>query len=195
MSAYVGPVLMIVAGMVLMSNNTTSPDAYQAARHVALQFIRRLKTRATIVFDFDETLFHPHTILDTEFTGERKFWYSDRRPVHIYKPIREIIDVLQVASSLGHRIIIITARPDTPHTKATIDANFRKRGMRYHQLYMSTNDDRDFKAHLRNRIDKSEWVALTIGDQWGDVRQPGRAHWIKLPDTHDRGLHTSLPQR
>lgn len=51
----------------------------------------------------------------------------------------------------------------------------------------------DFKAQIRQRLDSKNWVSLTVGDQWGDVRSPGRAQWIKLPDKHDRGLHMSLP--
>ena len=188
------PVLTILGGMVLLNSNTHEPNTYQIARRSAISYLRMLPQRSTVVFDFDETLFHPRTVIDTEYSGNREFWYSDRHPVHIYAPIHEMIDVLQVASSLGHRIVIITARPDTPATRATIMANFKRRDMHFDELHTAKQESTtDFKARLRHRLDSNNWVSLTIGDQWPDVRSPGRAQWIKLPDRHDRGLHMSLP--
>jgi len=108
-----------------------------------------LPEKSTVVFDFDETLFHPHTVIDTEYSGSRDFWYSDRHPVHIYAPIHELIDVLQVASSLGHRVVVITARPDTPATRASIISNFKRRGMHFDELYAAKQQSTsDFKAQI-----------------------------------------------
>ena len=189
------PLLTILGGMVLLNSNTHQPNAYQIARRSAISYLRMLPEKTTIVFDFDETLFHPHTVIDIEYSGTRDFWHSDRHPVHIYAPIHELIDVLQVASSLGHRIVLITARPDTPATRATINANFKRRGMRFDELYAAKEGSpSDFKARLRHRLNTKNPVSLTIGDQWGDVRSPGHAQWIKLPDKHDQGLHMSLPR-
>lgn len=193
MSHFVLPVTIIVAGMILLRSNTETPDAYGAARRVAIAYLRTLSSKHTVVFDFDDTLFRPRTVVDITYAGRRDFWYSDRHAVHIYAPIREIIDILQVATTLGHRVVIITARPDTQHTRTVVEENCKRRGLTVHALYMAPpRSDPSFKARIRRRIHADCPVALTVGDQWPDVSSPGEAHWIKLPDRRDRGLHMSL---
>lgn len=196
MSGIVLPILAVAAGMLLISGNGETVhrgSLYQKARRLALQYIKSVPRGAVIIFDFDDTLFHPHEVLDYEHTGARQTWGGDRRALPIYKPIHEMVDVLQVASAMGHYIVLITARHDNAYTRAVVNANFRRRGMKYNLFYAAqATADANFKAALRKQLAARYRVVLTIGDQWGDVKSPGQAHWIKLPDRHDHGMYSSL---
>lgn len=194
--SFAWPLIAVAAGMVLISSTPSEPDrqsSYQKARKLALQYLRKVPKGSVVIFDFDYTLFDPGIVIDQEFTGVRRIWNGDRRAIPIYKPITEIIDILQVAASMGHYVVLITARTDSAQTRAVVNANFRRRGMHYNLFFGAhENSTPTFKAELRKKLAERYNVVLTIGDQWGDVRAPGQAAWLKLPDRHDLALYSSL---
>ena len=184
------------AGLLLVMKERpprTRSELLDEARTKALSMLRSAPRGSIVVFDFDETLVHPEQITDWEHTGVRSVgWASERVRVPIYAPIHPIIDVLQVAARQGFRIVLITARYDNAHTRATVMANLRRRKLTVHEFHARpAGVGVGFKAELRARLAQQRPVALTIGDQWFDVNKPGNAHWIKLPDGRDVRLLAS----
>lgn len=189
-------VIAAAAGLLLVTKDRprSRSDLLDEARTKALQTLRSAPRGSIVVFDFDETLVHPDQIVDWEYTGMRTVgWASDRMRVPIYAPIHPITDVLQIAARLGFRIVLITARYDTPQTRATVLANMRRRRLTMHEFHARpAGVGVEFKAKIRARLARQRPVALTIGDQWFDVHEPGRAEWIKLPDHRDARLVSSM---
>ena len=187
------PLLVIFCGLILLTRHEPDGNALPKARQLALSIINRApRGGGCIIFDFDDTLFRPDVVVSHEFAGIRTRWNGDRRAVPMYATITEMTDVLQYAAARGFRIIVITARPDNATTRATVLANFRKRGLQMDEFHaMKPGQSSDFKARLRAEIARSEPIILTIGDQWMDVKEPGKADFIKLPNKTDGRLYAS----
>ena len=193
--------LLVLALLVLLTTRPRRPprDRRCELRRARRAAIRHLKTVAEmhpggiVVFDFDDTLV-TSVVTDVAHVGPRTWWHADRRRMPIYGAVYEMIDVAQVARRLGLRVYIITARRDSDSTRAVVDANCRRRGVAYDAILAAQPADRpEFKARLRARLAADVApVVLTVGDRWNDVREPGRAAWIKLPDAHDDAVHSSL---
>jgi predicted secreted acid phosphatase len=195
--SFVLPAIVLACGLVLVTHEARDPTPtfMSAARRAAMERISRAPKGSAVVFDFDDTLFDPHSVADTAHVGSRAYWNADRRAVPLYRPIVEMCDVLKFAVARGMYIVIITARPDNRATKQTVLHNFKKQRMQIQELPCSPHYPRhmNFKARLRQKLQLSRPIILTIGDQWGDVNEPDGYDWIKLPTKQEPLLVSSLP--
>lgn len=171
----------------------TVNDHLNRARTLAMGHIKRLPKGTMIVFDFDDTLFDPHTVIGYRHAGKREFWHGERRALPLYRPLQPICDVLKFAVAQGMYVTLITARPDTISTKQIILQNFKHQHMQLHELHCNPDypQNNNFKALLRRKIHTFRPIGLTIGDQWTDVNECDY-HYIKLPNTKEPMLHTTL---
>lgn len=188
-------VFVCIALSLLRRPSETAASAIQRARDLAMRHIGTCAPGSAVVFDFDDTLFDPHVVVDMIHAGTRPFWNGDRRALPLYRPIGPMCDVLRFAASRSMHIVVITARPDTPTTRAIILRNFRKHDLHIHEMHANPHypEHRDFKAAVRRRIqDAGRPVVLTIGDQWPDVADARGYPWIKLPSRTSPRMITSL---
>ncbi len=200
-TSYALPLTVFFAGLFLIVAKDNGADqvlTMDDVRSLAIQHISRLPKGTMIVFDFDDTLFDPHTIIDHAYAGKREFWHGERRALPLYKPVQHMCDVLKYASAAGMYITLITARPDTVTTKQVVLYNFQKQKMQLHEYHANSEypHGKDFKARIREKIQKFRPIGLTIGDQWGDIKVSGGRdppyHFIKLRSSRDPLIFTSL---
>jgi predicted secreted acid phosphatase len=199
MSGMLLPAALIVAGVVLLTSDSPSVEQPLArARRLATEILTSAPRGSAVVFDFDDTLFDPHAVIDHIHADSRDFSYGAvRKAVPLYRPIRPICDTLRFAVAHGMYVILITARPDNRLTRATVLANLRHQKLTIHELHASKDYPlhTPFKAKLRAQINQRRRIALTIGDQWGDVNAADGYHWIKLPTRREPLLLSSLPEK
>ena len=191
------PVGIFFAGLFLIVGKEESlvslPGELDRARKISIDCISKLPKGSIIIFDFDDTLFDPHTVIGYVHSGSRDFALGDRKAVPIYKPITQICDVLKFATAAGMFITLITARPNTNATKNIVMANFQKQRLKLHEFHANDNfpHHQNFKSVLRKHISLVRPIGLTIGDQWTDVNE-SHYDWVKLPTQRDPILYTSL---
>jgi len=155
------------------------------ARKGALKVLTSAVAGSAVVFDFDDTLFDPSVVVSRLRLDDGRY--------PMYAPITEMHDVLRDAAKRNMRIILITARPNSPHDRTAVEANMRQHGLPLDELHMNMHfpRHRNFKAAIRRDIQSRGTIALTIGDAWGDVNEPGGADWIKVPASTDLLLASS----
>jgi len=194
--SFVLPAVALACGLILITYESTDlkPDFMASSREIAMKLIARSPKGSAVIFDFDDTLFDPQTIIETAHVGTRAYWNADRKAIPMYKPIVEMCDVLKFAVARGMYIVLITARPDNHITKLTILHNFKKQRMQIHELHCNPHYPRhmNFKAKLRQKIKLQRPIVLTIGDQWGDVNESDGYDWIKLPNSREPLMLSSL---
>ncbi len=197
MSSIALPLGVFFAGLFLIVGKEESlvsiPGELDRARTLCVECISKLPKGSMIVFDFDDTLFDPNTIIGHVYSGGRDFAHGERKALPLYRPIVQICDVLKYAVSSGMYITLITARPNTNVTKSIIMANFSNNKMKLHEYHANDHYPklRNFKAVLRKGISIVRPIGLTIGDQWTDVNE-ANYHWVKLPTQKDPVMYTSL---
>jgi hypothetical protein len=198
MSSVALPLGVFFAGLFLIVGKEDSlvslPGELDRARKLCIEHISKLPKGSMIVFDFDDTLFDPNTIIGHVHSGSREFAYGERKALPLYKPIRQICDVLKYSSAAGMYITLITARPNTNLTKNIVMANFKNQHMKLHEYHANDHYPllNNFKAILRKNITLVRPIGLTIGDQWTDVNDSDTYNWVKLPNQKDHILYTSL---
>lgn len=185
----------LACGLILITQESSNLKTNTLAhyRELAMKLIAESPKGSAVVFDFDDTLFDPQTIMEYSHTGTRDYWNADRKAIPMYKPITEMCDVLKFAVAKGMYIVLITARPDNYMTKQTLLHNFKKQKMQLHELHCNPNYPRhmNFKSKLRQKIHVQRPIILTIGDQWGDVNETSY-DWIKLPNSSEPLALSSL---
>lgn len=197
MTSLVLPTAVFFAGLFLIVGKEqpaiSIPGELDRARELSIKHISRLPKGTMIVFDFDGTLFDPHTVIGHVHGGARDFALGDRKAIPLYRPITQICDVLKYAVSAGMYITLITARPNTAQAKQTILQNFKHQKLQLHEYHANESFPRlqNFKAVLRRKIAAHRPIGLTIGDQWTDVNEASY-HFVKLPTINAPLLHTSL---
>jgi hypothetical protein len=197
MSTFLIPLSVFFAGLFLIvgkeHSSVSVPGEMDRARKLCIEHISKLPKGTMIVFDFDDTLFDPNTVIDHVHSGSREFALGQRRALPLYRPVTQICDVLKYATSAGMYITLITARPNTPTSKQIVLANFRHHKMQLHEYHANDHYPKfdNFKAILRKNIVKFRPIGLTIGDQWGDVNESSY-DYVKLPSKRDPSLFTSL---
>lgn len=202
MTNYALPLGVFFAGLFLIVGSRGGAGegrlTLEDVRSLAIQHISKLPKGSMIVFDFDDTLFDPRTVVDHVYGGNREFWSGDRKALPLYKPIVQICDILRYAAAAGMYITLITARKDTIATKQIILQNFKKQKMVLHEYHANNGEPsnkKKFKARLRKNIEAFRPIGLTVGDQWGDVqdtRGSTSTPFIKLPNAKEPILLTSL---
>lgn len=167
-------------------------EQYDTSRRIALAHIRHLPKGSNIVFDFDDTLFRTR-VVRVDYVGTRQFWGDERGAVPVYQPIRQMTDVLRVAAAAGMFITLVTARPDCERTRRVVLHNMSVQKLTLHDYHARPDGvGADFKVSLRANLAMHRPTGLSIGDKWTDVR--GERHYIKLPCSRHRGIHTTLPR-
>lgn len=176
----------------LPASAPTVGEHLDRARALAIERISRMPKGTMVVFDFDDTLFDPKVVLGHAH-GHRETVFDRRRAIPLYRPIRQMCDVLRYATDAGMYVTLITARPDTMATKQVVLKNFEAQRLTLHEYHANAHypELRNFKAELRARISKFRPIGLTIGDQWTDVND-ATYDFIKLPTRRDPALVTSL---
>tara|TARA_B110000027_G_scaffold126292_1_gene144511 strand:+ start:722 stop:1324 length:603 start_codon:yes stop_codon:yes gene_type:complete len=198
MSSLALPLGVFFAGLFLIVGKEESmvsvPGELDRARTLCIDWISKLPKGSVVVFDFDDTLFDPNTVIDHVHSGGRDFANGNRKALPLYRPIVQICDVLKYAVSAGMYITLITARPNTNVSRSIVMANFKHNHMKLHEYYANDNFPRlqNFKAVLRKNISIVRPIGLTIGDQWTDVNESTSYNWVKLPTQKDPVLYTSL---
>ena len=197
MSVIALPLSVFFAGLFLIVGKEESLVSLQGeldrARTLCIDCISKLPKGSVIVFDFDDTLFDPNTVIGHVHSGARDFAYGERKALPLYRPIIQLCDVLKYAVSCGMYITLITARPNTNATRNIVMANFKNQKMKLHELHANDHFPRlqNFKSVLRKNISIVRPIGLTIGDQWTDINE-ANYHWVKLPTQKDPVLYTSL---
>lgn len=127
-------------------------------------------------FDIDGTL------LDDTPKG----LYVEGRTTYL-KPIKSIVDLSQWARRHNIKVVIITARPNTPHNILWTRKNLQRANIHYDQLLFlkSTDDPAKFKPLVKKSLSavfKYRFV-LSVGDREVDVAGPVSVSGIgiKLP--------------
>jgi len=197
MSSFALPLGIFFAGLFLIvgkeENLVSIPGELDRARKICIDHISTLPKGTMIIFDFDDTLFDPKTVVGYVHAGGRDFAYGERRALPLYRALTQICDILKFACAAGMYITVITARPNTSATKNIVLANFRNQKMKLHEFH--ANDYypqlRNFKSVLRKQISIVRPIGLTIGDQWTDVNESDY-DWVKLPSIKEPFLYTSL---
>lgn len=197
MSTIALPLGVFFAGLFLIVGKeeplASVPRGLDRARTLCIEWISKLPKGSMIVFDFDDTLFDPNTVIGHVHSGSRDFAYGDRKALPLYRPIMQICDVLKYAISAGMYITLITARPNTSTTRSIVMANFKHNKLSLHEYH--ANDFypklQNFKAVLRKNISIVRPIGLTVGDAWTDVNE-STYNWVKLPTRKDPILYTSL---
>jgi predicted secreted acid phosphatase len=197
MSSIALPLGVFFAGLFLIVGKEDSlvsvPGELDRARTLCIEWISKLPKGSMIVFDFDDTLFDPNTVIGHVHSGGRDFAHGDRKALPLYKPIRQVCDVLKYATSAGMYITLITARPNTNTTRSIVMANFKHNNLSLHEYHANDHYPKlqNFKAILRKNISIVRPIGLTIGDQWTDVNE-STYNWVKLPTQKDPVLYTSF---
>lgn len=192
------PLCVFFAGLFLIVGKEkpllTISSLLDEARTIGIECIGKLPRGSVIVFDFDDTLFDPDVVIGYVHSGSREFAFGNRKALPLYKPIRQICDVLKYATAAGMYITLITARPNTSITKQIVLANFKHQKMQLHEFHANDHYPKhnNFKATLRKQIAAFRPIGLTIGDSWPDVHQSENYHWIKLPSKRENAMHTSI---
>lgn len=192
------PLAVFFAGLFLIVGKEDAlvsiPGELDRARSLCIECISKLPKGSIVVFDFDDTLFDPNTVIGHAHAGSRDFALGDRKALPLYRPIKQICDVLKYAVSSGMYITLITARPNTTMTRNIVIANFKHQKMQLHEFHANDNYPKlhNFKSILRKNISIVRPIGLTIGDQWTDVNESTGYNWVKLPTQKEPIMYTSL---
>ncbi len=154
-----------------------------------------------IVFDIDETLIFgdPEEILDLEeLTYTVDLAEGKKYTVEISPANLPIIGIVNTATKLGIKIILLTARLSS----AKIDTikNMEILGIHYDKLIMNSQDhkgapkDPCFKLLERKKLAVDYNIVATIGDQLTDLYLPGaKTLVVKLPDVKSKCSYVIPP--
>lgn len=187
------PWLLVASGLLLLRRHEPRVDALRQAAALATTAVDVAPSGSIAVFDFDDTLVRPGTVIDRAHTGPRPYWGADRRSVPIYSLIADVANVLQRAHARGLRVVVLTARHENEVGRATLKANFERHGLPVDRLIMTpAGEDGSYKARVRADLAKEARVALTVGDQWMDVDRPGGAAYVKLPNRVDGRVYSNV---
>lgn len=198
MSSLALPLGVFFAGLFLIVGKEESmvsvPGELDRARTLCIDWISKLPKGSVIVFDFDDTLFDPNTVIGHAHAGGRDFAHGDRKALPLYRPIVQIVDVLKYAVSAGMYITLITARPNTNASRNIVMENFKHNHMKLHEYHANDHYPKlqNFKSVLRKNISIVRPIGLTVGDAWTDVNESTSYNWVKLPTRKDPILYTSL---
>ena len=131
--SFVVPAVALACGLILITYESTDYklNFMSSSREIAMKLIAKSPKGSAVVFDFDDTLFDPQTIIETSHVGTKAYWNADRKAIPLYKPIVEMCDVLKFAVARGMYIVLITARPDNYMTKLTILHNFKRQKLEF----------------------------------------------------------------
>ena len=127
---------------------------------------RTIKKGDSVMFDIDNTLIERDT---------------DR-------PIRQMIELLNIARNLGYKIIIITARPDDDFNQRFTAQQLLENNIKYNTLgFCPHSDKQKTKRYLKTT---GHNFVLSVGDYWTDLSESD--HWIKLPDENNSNFYSSI---
>jgi len=145
---------------------------YNEAYNIGKNFLKRRKkyVNEAVMFDIDDTLFDYNQL-----------------------PIKDIINLLNLAKKLKYVIIIITARSHQEYVHETIDL---LKNINYDILYLRKEDDdlNTFKNDIKRELffKNNIKIVLSVGDNWIDVNGSYSGEYIKLPNNNDFNLYSSL---
>jgi len=134
-------------------------DITAFARNVLIKHI--VQPDDAVMFDIDDTLISSETL----------------------KPIKWVIDILNLSKALGYEVIIITARPGTAFNKMYTRTELDTLHIYSDLLLFSPPGD---KLKMKNASRKR--YVLSVGDQLTDLS--GGLYFIKLPDKTDKNYYT-----
>lgn len=176
-------ILLIIIIIVLLSiksnftkiGKNTNKKVYKVAYDLGINYLKIMKYHnfynleyPAVMFDIDDTLI--------DYSG---------------KPIKSIINLLDVCIDLGLIIIIITAR-SVSSEEYTI-RELEKNKIRYNVLYLRhDNDDiNTFKSKTKQYLAEKENVniIMSVGDNLIDVDGNYSGYFIKLPNQTDSRLY------
>ena len=175
-------ILLIILNLLKerFSNNTNSPEMVkkninQTAYELGINYLNIMNERdyynlkyPAVMFDIDDTLID-----------------------HSGKPMKDIINLLNVCIDLGLIIIIITAR-SVSSEEYTI-RELEKNKIRYNVLYLRhDNDDiNTFKSKTKQYLAEKEnmTIIMSVGDNLIDVDGNYSGYFIKLPNQTDSRLY------
>ena len=140
-------------------------------------------------FDIDDTLVftNPYRITNKNALIEDRQTIIDGKIRHIFhfSPLKPICDLTRWCKLNGIGIIILTARPKKSYYATVSNLNTYK--IPFDEVITNDNNEHFiFKSKIRKKYSKKYNILLTIGDNWYDVVDPGKAMGIKLPDVSDR---------
>ena len=175
-------ILLIIIIIVLLSikSNFTkivknTKKVYKTAYELGINYLKIMKYHnfynleyPAVMFDIDDTLID-----------------------HSGKPMKDIINLLDVCIDLGLIIIIITAR-SVSSEEYTI-RELEKNKIRYNVLYLRhDNDDiNTFKSKTKQYLAEKEnmTIIMSVGDNLIDVDGNYSGYFIKLPNQTDSRLY------
>lgn len=157
--------------------NQISNDLYKY-----LTNLPNLGKKYTAIFDVDDTLV---------FTDPANLYPNKKFPMNwypgymIFPPIQQMVNICKLCYDLGFKIIIITARPY--ESEASSKKNLELMGIKYHEMYHNKNyPDINFKIELKKKLALTNNIALSVGDQWPDIKGIEGCLCIKLPSIQEQ---------
>ena len=111
-----------------------------------------------------------------------------------HEPIIDIINLLNYSKELGYLIIIITARSDKYYYETLSELS--KHNIFYDKIYLKKDTENfyDFKSKIKESLFLNNIIEiiLSVGDNWIDVNGDYSGDFIKLPNTTDNNLYSSV---
>jgi hypothetical protein len=145
---------MMTSRFTVLSQHKALTPAIQHACFVLSEYLSTLSPHAKLeaVFDIDDTLI-----------------FDDARNT----PNIQVKHLLEVARAYGCKIRLITAREKSPEVLKWTRDELKKHGIQYESLSLAPKKVRTSMASISawKAAERKKFapVALTVGDQWGDI--------------------------
>ena len=139
----------------------------------------------TVIFDIDDTLVytdHANIFKNKQFPNN---WIPGYM---LFPPIPQIVKIIKLCKYLGFKIIILTARPYGSEESSI--KNLEILDIKYDEMYHNKNyPDINFKIDFKRKLNRTNDIILSIGDQWPDIQGLKDCLCIKLPSYKDNNAY------
>lgn len=160
-------------------------EIYNLLFNYLINFPKVRNKKYTVIFDIDDTLVFTDNL---NMFPNKKFPYNWVKNYMLFPEIPQITTIAKLCKKLGFKIIIITARPYD--SESSSKKNLQLLGIEYDEMYHNKQyPDLNFKIALKQKLNKTNDIILSIGDQWPDIQGLKNCLCIKLPSLQDTNAY------